>query len=173
VDLGHGFFLRTWLIGPERELEVHLPGELVLGSQIEPRIGLPLRQDFCQVDIGLANEVSFPEVIGVTCQLHDFSAFDPLGQRCRVLGRWWGRSAALGGRSDIVGVLDQREPYFLVPLRMLPASLDRLGSASLAIEGEDTVRVLLSDVPFVRKVVSFEDDGDESSNFSRSRGHEW
>lgn len=64
-------------------------------------------------------------------------------------------------------VFKKGKSYFLIPFWMLTATLDRLGPAPLAVYGDKTIWILFANMSFIRKMVSPEDDDNESANFTR------
>ena len=84
--------------------------------------------------------------------MHTLPALDLFRSLTIILGwgRRWRSIFQCSALQDVIGVLIQREADLLVPLWMLPAALDRLGAAFLAIDSDHAVGVLLPYVPLIR-----------------------
>ena len=70
-----------------------------------------------------------------------------------VLWWWWWRAAIPGGaREFVLDIFEQLEPNLFIPFWVLASALNGFGPSSLIGELEDTIRILLANMPLVRKV---------------------
>jgi hypothetical protein len=153
-------------------------------------IGLSLGQDFGQVHGGFTDEIRFPRVIRIAAENHSLATFDSIWETCSLWRRRRGCTSSVGGLHLGVFVFVQRETDLFVPFRMLATAFYSPCSSFLAIQSDDTVWILLSDMPFIRKMsleksvrkenehkgdleilYGFQEDYNEGSDFSGSRGH--
>jgi len=162
-------FTSSTYVRPECQFEVHLPGKLVLAHQCKPiwilahefrvlhskygakqTITLSFCQHFCKVDFTFSNEVRFARIIGIACQPHGLSTFD--FPRCLVIfwRRGWRCVISLGGSiQNIISILENRKPNFLVPFRVLSTSFDGFCSSLFTVESYSTIWILLPYVALI------------------------
>lgn len=113
-------------------------------------VHLAVRQSFGEIDDGLADEVRLPLVVRIAGDSHRLATLDI--RHRTLLGRRRRRLVIPRGsaREHILGVLDELESQFLIPLWMLPTAPEGPGASSLAPKPDRAVWVLLANVPLVR-----------------------
>lgn len=114
-------------------------------------IRLALRQHLRQINFGLPNQVWLSWIIRITCHREELAPLH-LRRSLPIAFRWWRRRLCTRNMWELVDVLKELKADFLIPLGVLPATLNGLSTPLFSIEDNLTVRILLAYVTLVWQV---------------------